>query len=262
MPDKWTDGDAYERYVGRWSRRVAPRFLAWLEAPSGARWLDLGSGTGALTAQILGDCAPKSILGVEPSEGFLKLARQQVTDSRATFVQGAGDRIPSGDGSVDVAVAGLVMNFIPDPSKAMAELSRCIAPGGKIAAYVWDYAGHMQLMRHFWDAAVALNPAARDKVESTRFPLCRPGPLRLLFESAGLRDVSVDALDIPTPFANFNDYWEPFLSGVAPAPGYCMSLDEASRNALKTRLQKALPTDEDGMILLAARAWAVKGRRA
>ena len=262
MQDKWTDGDAYERYVGRWSRQVAPRFLAWLDPPSGARWLDLGSGTGALTAQILRDCSPKTVTGVEPSEGFLKLARGQVTGRRAQFVQGAGDCIPIEDGSVDLAVSGLVMNFIPDPSKAMGELRRCIAPGGTIAAYVWDYAGHVQFMRYFWDAAVALNPAAHEKDEGVRFPICRPGPLRDLFASAGLHDVSVDALDIPTAFADFDDYWQPFLSGIAPAPGYCMSLDEGSRNALKAHLQKTLPTDGDGMILLAARAWAVRGTRA
>lgn len=261
MQDKWTDGSAYESYVGRWSRGVAGRFLSWLGPPKGARWLDLGCGTGALTTRILQDCAPGVVIGVEPSEGFLSLARQEVSDERAEFRAGAADRIPLDDGEVDWAVSGLVLNFIPDKSTAMQELARSVAPGGTVAAYVWDYAGHVQFMRCFWDAAVALDPDARDKDEGLRFPICRPGPLRELFESADLADVEIKAIDIPTPFADFDDYWTPFLSGVGPAPGYCASLDEAARDALETRLRRALPTDPDGMILLAARAWAVRGRR-
>ena len=116
----------------------------------------------------------------------------------------------------------------------------------------------MQLMRYFWDAAVALDPDARELDEGVRFPVCRPGPLRDLFEAAGVGEVEVTPIDVPTPFEDFNDYWTPFLSGVGPAPGYCVSLDEPAREALKARLRETLPTDPDGMILLAARAWGVK----
>ena len=261
MQDKWNDGDAYEMYVGRWSKKTGKKFLSWLNLPHGLRWLDLGCGTGALTAQILQDQNPKSVFGVEPSEGFLTRARKEIEDERATFMQGAGDAIPVQDQAVDVVVSGLVLNFIPDKEKAMAEMIRAVKDGGTVAAYVWDYSGHVQFMRYFWDAAIALDPDAREKDEGVRFPICRPAALAELFSGAGLRDVLTAPIDILTPFTDFDDYWLPFLSGIAPAPGYCASLDEAARQRLKNRLIDSLPTDPDGMILLAARAWAVRGTR-
>lgn len=261
MQDKWTDGDAYEMYVGRWSRKVGKQFLSWVDPAEGLRWLDLGCGTGALTSQILQDRGPKSVVGIEPSEGFLKLARKKTDDERVLFLQGSGDGIPVDDGAADVIVSGLVLNFIPDKEKAMAEMMRSVAKGGTVAAYVWDYSGHVQFMRYFWDAAIALDPAAREKDEGVRFPICRPVALTDLFSSAGLRDVTTAPIDTLTPFADFDDYWSPFLSGTAPAPGYCASLDDAARQKLKNRLMEVLPTDPDGMILLAARAWAVRGTR-
>jgi len=122
MSDKWTDGDAYEMYVGRWSRKTGRKFLSWLGTPPGLRWLDLGCGTGALTSQILQDRDPKSVVGIEPSEGFLTLARTETQDKRASFLQGSGDHIPVDDGAADVIVSRLVLNFIPDKEKAMARL--------------------------------------------------------------------------------------------------------------------------------------------
>lgn len=261
MQDKWTDGDAYEMYVGRWSRQTGKSFLSWIDAPHRSRWVDLGCGTGALTSRILQDCDPVSVVGVEPSEGFLALARRANTDDdRASFVQGTGESIPVADGSVDVAVSGLVLNFIPEKLAAIAELKRAVRDGGTVAAYVWDYSGHVQFMRYFWDAATALDPSASDNDEGVRFPVCRPAPLAALFSEAGLTEVSTAPIDIVTPFADFDDYWSPFLSGVGPAPGYCASLDDTARQALKDRLIETLPTDPDGMILLAARAWAVRGK--
>ncbi|MCV2868705.1 methyltransferase domain-containing protein [Defluviimonas sp. WL0002] len=261
MQDKWIDGDGYEMYVGRWSRRVGLGFLSWLNPPPGRNWLDLGCGTGALTSQILQTCDPKSVIGVEPSEGFVALARDTTDDPRARFLQGSGEEIPLEDGAVDYAVSGLVLNFISDKQSAMAEIIRCVADGGKVAAYVWDYAGHVQFMRYFWNAAVALDQHAREMDEGVRFPVCRPQALESLFSSSGLRNVSTTAIDIVTPFEDFEDYWRPFLSGVGPAPGYCVSLDDDRREALRTRLAQILPTDPDGRILLAARAWAVRGTR-
>lgn len=260
MTDKWQDSAGYEAYVGRWSRKVAARFLAWLAVPADGTWLELGCGTGALTGQVLARCAPRAVVAVEPSEAFLAAAQQNVTDSRVSFRQGDGAEIPVKDAAADTAISGLVLNFIPDPAAALSELKRCVKPGGWIAAYVWDYAGHVQFMRYFWDAAVAQNPAAAEKDEGRRFPICRPQPLRQLFEGAGLQSVEVVPIDIPTPYANFDDYWTPFLSGVGPAPGYCVALDEATRAELRERLRASLPTDSDGLILLAARAWAVRGR--
>ena len=159
----------------------------------------------------------------------------------------------------DAIVSGRVLNFIPQPERAVAEMARAARPGGVVAAYVWDYAGKMQLMRHFWNAAVALDPAAFDLDEGRRFPICKPGPLADLFRSAGLKDVEVRAIDIPTDFQDFDDYGSPFLGGQAPAPGYAMSLSEERRAALRERIRAGLPFALDGSIPLVARAWAVRG---
>lgn len=256
--DVWEQGNPYERYVGRWSRRVAPRFLAWLDNPSGRRWLDVGCGTGALCAAILDHSAPSSVTGVEPSEGFLTTARDGLA-GRATFHLGSASAIPLPDASVDAVVSGLVLNFLPDPRAAMTEMKRVTARGGTIAAYVWDYAGKMELMRHFWDAAAELDPHAAGLDEGVRFPLCRPEALERLFAEAGLKQVAVDSIDVPTPFANFDDYWQPFLGGQGPAPTYAMSLDDAARARLRERIRTRLETAADGSIALTARAWAVRG---
>ena len=155
-------------------------------------------------------------------------------------------------------VSGLVLNFVPDPHLALLEMARVTAGGGTIAAYVWDYAGKMELMREFWDAAAALDAAAAQLDEGIRFPLCRPQALAACFAGAGLKDVEVRAIDIPTPFTSFDDYWQPFLGGQGPAPAYAMSLDEPARARLRERIAQRLPAKPDGSIALTARAWAVR----
>jgi SAM-dependent methyltransferase len=257
--DNWAEGDAYERYVGRWSRLVARDFLRWLDRPAGLEWLDVGGGTGALSASILAAAEPKAVTGVDPSEGFLALARAQIDDPRARFKAGDAQALPLPDAAAEVAVSGLVLNFVPDPARAVGEMRRVVRPGGTVALYVWDYASQMQLVRHFWDAAVALDPAARALDEAARFPTCRPGPLADLLAAAGLEAVSTTALDVPTVFADFDDYWTPFLGGQGPAPGYCVSLPEMRRAALRERLRVALPADASGRIALVARAFAARG---
>ena len=257
ISDTWERGSPYERYVGRWSRQVAPRFLEWLGVPEGLRWLDVGCGTGALCAAILDHCAPASVAGLEPSEGFLKTAQENLA-GRVALHHGNAIAIPLGDASIDVVVSGLVLNFVPDPRAALAEMARVTVKGGTIAAYVWDYAGRMELMRIFWDAAVALDPAAASLDEGSRFPLCRADALEQLFVSAGLEGVAVAPIDIPTPFADFDDYWQPFLGGQGPAPAYAMSLDDAARARLRDRIRERLPVASDGSIALIARAWAVR----
>ena len=257
VSDAWERGNPYEQYVGRWSRRVAPRFLSWLSIPAGRRWLDVGCGTGALCAAIVDRCSPSSVDGVEPSEGFLKTAKENLA-GRATLHQGNATAIPLDDASVDVVVSGLVLNFVPDQRAALLEMARVTRKGGTIAAYVWDYAGKMELMRFFWDAAVELDPGAAKLDEGVRFPQCRPAPLEKLFASAGLEEVDVKPIDISTPFANFDDYWQPFLGGQGPAPAYAMSLDETSRARLRDRIRERLPTAASGSISLTARAWAAR----
>jgi len=257
VSDTWERGSPYERYVGRWSRRVAPLFLDWLGIPAGRRWLDVGCGTGALCAAIVDRCSPASVAGVEPSEGFLSTAKENLAH-RAALHLGSATAIPLGDASVDVAVSGLVLNFVPDQPAALAEMRRVTGKGGTVAAYVWDYAGKMELMRYFWDAAVELRPEVHGMDEGVRFPLCRPEALEKLFASAGLKGTEVKAIDIPTPFTDFDDYWQPFLGGQGPAPAYAMSLDEAARAGLRDRIRERMPAAADGTITLTARAWAVR----
>lgn len=258
MSDNWQSGDPYERYVGRWSRRVAPEFLSWLAIAPGQRWLDVGCGTGALCAAIADHGSPASVCAIDPSEGFLKTAQARHGD-RVLFRQGSATDIAFADSSFDVTVCGLVLNFVPDALAGLSAMARVTRPEGTIAAYVWDYSGKMELMRVFWDAGVELDPAAAKLDEGLRFPLCRPEALRALFESAGLNDVATAAIDIATPFASFDDYWSPFLGGNGPAPAYAMSLDEAARARLRERIRERLPISADGALRLTARAWAVRG---
>jgi SAM-dependent methyltransferase len=257
VSDTWERGSPYERYVGRWSRQVGPLFLSWLNIPAGRRWLDVGCGTGALCAAIVDWCSPASTTGVEPSEGFLQTAKENLGD-RVVLHQGSATAMPLDDASVDVVVSGLVLNFVPDQRAALLEMARVAANGGMIAAYVWDYAGKMEVMRYFWDAAVELDPDAAKLDEGVRFPLCHPPALEELFARAGLEEVEVKPIDIPTPFANFDDYWQPFLGGQGPAPAYAMSLGETARVRLRDRIRERLPTEVNGSILLTARAWAVR----
>lgn len=217
----------------------------------------MGCGTGALCAAILDHCSPSSIAGVETSEGFLETARGNLA-GRAEFRQGSATAIPLDDSSVDVVVSGLVLNFVPDQRAALAEMARVTGSGGTIGAYVWDYGGKMELMRYFWDTAVELNPSAAKLDEAIRFPLCRPETLKELFASTGLDGVEVTAIDIATPFANFEDYWQPFLGGQGPAPAHAMSLDEVARSRLRDRLRVCIPMQADGSISLTARAWAIR----
>ena len=259
VSDTWERGSPYERYVGRWSRRIAPLFLSWLAVPAGRRWLDVGCGTGALCAAIVDGCAPSSVAGVEPSPGFLATAKEHL-GGRAALHQGSATAIPLDDASVDVVVSALVLNFVPDQPAALAEMARVTRrPGGTIAAYVWDYAGKMEMMRVFWDAAVELDSNAAPLDEGIRFPLCRPEALERLFTGAGLNGVEVEPIDIPTPFTSFDDYWQPFLGGQGPAPAYAMSLDENGRARLRDRIRERVPTDANGSIALTARAWAARG---
>jgi SAM-dependent methyltransferase len=255
----WAAGDAYEAYIGRWSGRVAKAFLRWLDVPAGQDWLDVGCGTGALTAAVLTAADPVQVIGVDTAEGFLATARARIVDSRATFHLGDAQALPLPDCRFDAVVSGLALNFVPDPGRAAAEFARVAAAGGVAAAYVWDYADGMALLRFFWDAAVALDPAAADLDEGRRFPLCRPQAIARLWADAGLDDVTVLAIEVPTVFADFDDYWQPFLGGQGPAPGYAMSLSEKHRNSLRDLVRVRLPSSPDGSIALTARAWAVRG---
>jgi SAM-dependent methyltransferase len=260
--DVWAAGDLYEPFVGRWSRRVAPEFLAWLGVPQHKAWLDVGCGTGALTQTILESSSPRSVRSIDASPGYVDHARARIgAGSVATFEVADARSLPVEEATVDAAVSALVLNFVPEPALAVNEMSRVLGAGGVAAAYVWDYSGRMELLRRFWDAAIALDPAARDLDEGIRFPICRPEALAEVFSGSGLVDVQTRSIDVPTVFRDFEDYWSPFLGGQGPAPGYAMSLEEPRRVALRDRIRSSLPVEEDGTIRLVARAWAVRGRK-
>jgi len=178
---------------------------------------------------------------------------------RFDAVTAFADELPFPAGAFDAAVSGLVLNFVPHPDQMIAEMARVVRTDGIVALYVWDYAGKMQMMRHFWNAVTALDPAARDLDEGRRFPICNPDSLIKLFDNAGLLHVEVKPIDISTDFKNFDDYWSPFLGGQGPAPGYAMSLSGERRAQLRERIYNSLPFALDGSIPLVARAWAVRG---
>ena len=227
--ETWDSGSVYEPYVGRWSRLIAKQFLAWLNLGQGLRWMDIGCGTGALSFSILEYCNPVEVMGIDPSKGFLRHARETLLDDRVTFYPGSAEKLPSAVDEFDAAVSGLVLNFLEDQEAC-------------------------------WDAAIKVNPAAAELDEGKRFPICHPDRLKALFESAGLREVETTSLEVPTVFHDFMDYWSPFVAGQAPAPAYCTSLPEDKRQALRDELRKSLPMDEEGHIHLKARAYAVKGK--
>lgn len=259
MLEVWGKGDAYEFYVGRWSRVVAAEYLAWLGVPRDRSWLDLGCGTGALSQSVLAQCEPGRLIGVDRSEGFLREADRTTRDERANFAVADGAAVPVASMAIDVAVSGLMLNFTPKPAQVIAEMRRVVKPGGRVSAYVWDYAGRLEFMRVFWDAAAALKPEAADLDEGRRFPLCQADALGGLFRDCGLTGVEVRAVDISTTFRDFDDYWSPFLGGQGPAPTYAASLAERDRAELRERIRRVLVPGGDGPIQLTARAWAVRG---
>lgn len=265
QPDRpteaWGRGERYEDYVGRWSRGVAARFVEWLGLPADSRWLDVGCGTGALSRTILEIAGPQRVAGIDQAEGFVRFASGSVADERVSFQVGDAQSLPFSAGEFDVAVSGLVLTFVPDHGRMVREMSRVVRPGGRVALYVWDYGGEMQLMRYFWDAAIETNPAALEHDEGGRFSIAEPGALKALFEGAGLESVSTSGLVIPTHFVDFDDYWRPFLGNQGTAPGYVHWLDEDERVRLRETLRSRLPKAPDGSISLTARAWAVAGTR-
>ncbi|MAU44418.1 MAG: SAM-dependent methyltransferase [Yangia sp.] len=258
--DAWTAGQSYEHYMGRWSRLVAARFLDWLEAPEGADWLELGCGTGALTSAILERCAPRTILATDASAAFVAHARQAIDDPRARFETATAQELPAGDGSVDVVTSGLVLNFVPDRVAGLAEMLRVLRPGGLLSFYVWDYpGGGIGFIDAFWKAAAALDPKAAALDEGARFPFCSANGLAALCSDAGIGYAEITVIEIDTPFPGFEAFWQPFTLGAGPAPGYCLSLPEEDRWALKSLLESQL--GPEGPAALRARAWAVKARR-
>jgi len=232
----WASGDFYEVYVGRWSRLVAQEFLRWLAFPENSQWLDVGSGTGILSQTILATANPGKLKGIDRSERFVEFARKQVSHPNIEFEVGDAQGLPVGSETYDAAVSGLVLNFVHQPNQMVSEMKRAVRKGGTVALYVWDYARKMQFMRHFWNAAAALDPDAHDLDEGRRSPICNPQPLTELFQDAGLSEIETCPIDISTDFRDFDDFWSPFLGAQGPAPSYTMSLSDERRSQLRERI--------------------------
>jgi SAM-dependent methyltransferase len=260
MAEVWAVGDAYERFMGRWSRRAAAEFVNWLTVPAGRTWLDVGCGTGALSAGIIALADPTDVVGVDSSTAFVEMARSRADDVRAGFGVADAAALPFSDRRFDVTVSGLMLNFASDPVAVVAEMVRVTRAAGLVAAYVWDYAEGMAMLRQFWDAAASVDPLAAALDEGSRFPLCHPDSLRALWTSAGLTAPATRPLRVSMHFRSFEDFWDPYLGGQGPASGYLMSLPEENRSRIADVLRDRLPVRPDGSISLAARAWAVRGR--
>jgi SAM-dependent methyltransferase len=250
----------YESYMGRWSRLLARKFIEFAGVREGERVLDVGSGTGSLAASLERALRSVEVVGVDPSAEFVEFARQNRASQRVRFELGDAQALGFPAGSFDAAMALLVINFVPDPAKALGEMRRVTRAGGKVAACVWDYGAGMQSLRVFWDEAVALDPAIAAKDERN-MKLSHAGELASLWRSAGLLDVEEGSLAVEQRFRSFDDYWQPFLEGVGPGGACVGALAEERRRELAARLeQRLLPEGRDRPFALQASAWCVKGR--
>jgi SAM-dependent methyltransferase len=251
------DAKAYERFMGRWSEQLAPGFLDAVELRSPSQVLDVGSGTGNLTRAVAERWPGCSVVGVDPSVPFVEAARERagLLASRVRFEVGEAGNLPLDDDSVEAALALLVLNFVPDADRAVAEMRRVTRPGGVLAAAVWDYGERMQMLRTLWDAAARLDPSVTGQDEAT-MPLGRPGGLIDLWQRSGLEDVDGSRVRVSTGFADFDDYWTPFLQGQGPAGAYVAGLSDADRAALRAEVAA---TVGDGPFDLSATAWWVRG---
>jgi SAM-dependent methyltransferase len=254
-----TDGEAYERFMGRWSRRLAPVFLDFVGVQDGQSVLDVGSGTGSVAGAVLSTRQTSRVMGIDASADYIARAGERLQSERVTFEQGDAQRLRFPRASFDRTVSLLVLNFIPDAAAALHEMIRVTKPGGVVAAAVWDYGNGMEMLRFFWDEAIALDPSSDGRHER-HMPFSRQGELTRLWREGGLTDVHEVPLTIPLDFAAFDDYWKSFLGGQGPAGAYVSALPDDHRSQLEHRLRaRLIGMAEDRRIHLNARAWAVKG---
>jgi SAM-dependent methyltransferase len=252
----FTDGAAYECHMGRWSRAVGEIFLDWLSPPRGLCWLDVGCGNGAFTEAVIARCTPGEVLGIDPSEAQLAYARSRAGARLAQFQLGDAQSIPFADRRFDFAAMALVISFIPDPAKAVAEMVRVVRPGGWVASYMWDtLGGGLPLepirvaMRSLGIGGEQLPGAAVARLEN----------LDALWLQAGLQSVDTRVIRIPITYPDFDDFWSSIGSGVGPLGKTIREMSPGAREQLKARLREQLPKDDRGHISYGAHANAVKG---
>ena len=245
--------------MGRWSRSLAPLLVRFARVGEGDVVLDVGSGTGALAAAVASAAPGARVTGVDPAAAYVAFAQAKRASERISFEVGDAQQMRFEDGTFHRTLSLLVINFIPDPLKAVGEMKRVTRHGGTVAAAVWDYGAGMEMLRVFWDAVIALH-AADDKKDERHMPFSRRGELPAVWRSQGLRDVVEEGLTIETRFSSFDDYWTPFTQKQGPAGAYVAGLSAAEREDLRVRLRQRLLGDgPDRPVVLNARAWAVRG---
>ena len=253
---RFDDGAAYERYMGKWSQLVGEAFLDWLAPKSGGRWLDVGCGNGAFTELIVERCAPVSVDGIDPSEAQLAHARIRPALRVAQFRQGDAMALPFPDDTFDASVMPLVIFFVPDPVKGVAEMVRVVRPGGTIAAYAWDIAGGgfpLEPLRVEM-RAMGMTPLNPPSIDAARLDA-----LRALWTDAGLQAIETREITVQRTFADFDEFWTSSLLG-ASVRSALEALPPGNAELIKTRVRARLPADAAGRITYAARANAIKGR--
>jgi SAM-dependent methyltransferase len=251
---------AYDRFMGRWSRQIAPLLIDFALVPDSGRVLDVGSGTGELAVAIASKKPGVQITGIDPSDEYVAYAvSTNRYPKRITFEGGDAQKLAFPNDTFAASLSLLVFNFIPDRAKAIGELRRVTNAGGRISAAIWDYGGRMAMLRSFWDAAVELNPSA-DTLDERHMPLCRAGELAALWRRAGLADVVEQPLDTTMRFESFADFWDPFLSGQGPAGAYTRKLERDDLTKLRSAVKRRLAVNsEDSPFGIPARVWAVRG---
>lgn len=249
-------GDAYDRFMGRYSHKLAPRLIEFVRIEPGMRVIDVGCGPGALAERLAERVGSELVSAVDPSEQFVVACAQRVPG--ADVRRADAEELPWREGAFDAALAQLVVNFMRDPHAGVAEMRRVVRPGGVVGACTWDYGDGMRMLRLFWDSAHALDPDAPDEGRTMRFVTSEE--LDVLWRAVGLHDVETGSLVVETRYADFDDLWEPLTLGVGPAGSYCASLEPKPRQALRDELFVRLGSPT-GPFTLGARAWAVRGVR-
>jgi SAM-dependent methyltransferase len=257
VPSFFTDGQAYERLMGRWSRAAGEIFLDWLALPKGLNWLDVGCGTGAFTELVIDRCAPSSMSAVDPSESQINYIRGRPAADRAAFRIGDAQSLPFVDHAFDVAAMALVINFVPDGAKAAAEMKRVVKPQGIVGAYVWDNLGGGFVQRPLVEglAAMGIDAPAAGGLKNTRIE-----ELEILFERAGLDQIATRRIEIEVSYRNFEAYWSAQTGLANPVVQPIRKMSEPDVARLRAYLRDHLPTNRSGRIAYPAVANAVMGR--
>jgi SAM-dependent methyltransferase len=255
----FADAEAYEQFMGRWSRLLATLLLDFAGISDGWHVLDVGSGTGSMSMEIASRRPQCRIVGVDPSNEYVAYSQARFRNDTVRFQVGDAQSLSFSDSTFDAGVSLLAFNFIPDPGRALAELRRVTRPAGRISAAVWDYDDGMQMLRIFWKSAAELEPTA-NQADERWMRLCRRNELTSLWKEGGLTRVEEEPLEIQMRFTSFDDFWQPFLKRQGPAGAFVHQLAPERQNALRDQVWRRLPkAAQHGGFELKGRAWAVKG---